>query len=277
MPSKDENKDYSKISMRIGDVHVEFEGTSDNIKKLMEKETVALAKKMEAATKQVPPPSKPATTPGTPVKKTGKPSKKRTNWKTMATAMMIACIVLLASVVGVIAFYWPTVNDLNAQVAEKDLSIAGLTGNVTSLTSQIEDLQDSIDQKDYTIANLQEVIKPLKATNDYYLSIMYMNESATLVATSSLTMNASESGEIYQRDLDYAGYVAVSVEAPSNTTYVQLYYSYKQINYNQNVTVGESGTAYFPILPTVITIRVGNTDTYTGDTINGTVAARYYY
>lgn len=104
-----------------------------------------------------------------------------------------------------------------------------------------------------------------------------MNETATLVSTSNLTMNASESGQLYQRDLEYAGYVAVSVEAPSNTTYVQLYYTYKEINYNKNVTVAESGTAYFPILPTVITIRVGNTDTYTGDTINGTVAARYYY
>jgi uncharacterized coiled-coil protein SlyX len=277
MPSKDEEKDYSKISMRIGDVHVEFEGTSENIKKLMEKETVDLAKKMEAATKQVPPPSRPSTTLGTPGKKTGKPSKKRTNWKNMATAMMVACIVLLASLVGVIAFYWPTVNDLNAQVAEKDLSITGLTENVTDLTDQLEDLQNSLNKKDATIANLQDAIEPLNALLEYYLSITLMNETGYMVQPNEFTMNASESYELYQRDVDYAGYASVSVESTSNTTYVQLSYAYKGVIFDQNVTVGESGTAYFPVLPTIITIQLGNTDVYTGDSINGTVTARYYY
>ena len=161
MPSKDENKDYSKISMRIGDVHVEFEGTSENIKKLMEKETIELAKKMEATAKQVPPPSKPSTTSGTPSKKTGKPGKKGTNWKNMATALLVVCVVLLASLVGAIAFYLPTVDSLNAQVAEKDLSITGLTENVTDLTDQLDDLQISLNQKDAQIADMEDVIEPL--------------------------------------------------------------------------------------------------------------------
>jgi uncharacterized coiled-coil protein SlyX len=277
MPSKDENKDYSKISMRIGDVHVEFEGTSENIKKLMEKETVALAKKMEATAKQVPPSSKPSTTSGTPGKKTGKPGKKGTNWRNMATAMVIACIVLLASLVGAIAFYWPTVDDLNVQVAEKDLSITGLTENVTDLTDQLEDLQNSLNKKDATIANLQDAIEPLNSVIEYYLSVMYMNETSYLVQPSEFTMNASELHELYQVDLDYAGYTTFSIESTSNTTYVQLSYAYKGVIFDQNVTVGESGTAYFPVLPTIITIQLGNTDVYTGDSINGTVTARYYY
>ena len=37
MPEKDEqNKVPSKVSMKIGDVEVQFEGTTENIKKLME-------------------------------------------------------------------------------------------------------------------------------------------------------------------------------------------------------------------------------------------------
>ena len=56
MPDKDEqNKEHSKISMKIGEVQVEFEGTTENIKKLMDKEMFDFAKRMEGAAKQLPP------------------------------------------------------------------------------------------------------------------------------------------------------------------------------------------------------------------------------
>ena len=56
MPKKSEqNKERSKISMRIGEVEVEFEGTSDNIKKLMEKELFDFAKRLEGTVKQLSP------------------------------------------------------------------------------------------------------------------------------------------------------------------------------------------------------------------------------
>ena len=301
MPDKEQDKEHSKISMRIGDVQVEFEGTPENIKKLMDKEMFDLAKKLEATAKQVPPspesapkptqktpeigpkvkiappPSKHSAISAASNKKTVKSGKKKTNWRNVATAMMISCIVLLASVVGVIAFYWPTVDTLNSQIAEKDFTIGDLTENVTALTDQISDLQSSINQKDNTITNLQNSIDPLNSVIAYYLSIMMINETSYLVEPTTFTLNASESGQIYQFGLDYAGYASVSIESSSNTTYVQLSYKYKEVNFDQNVTVAESGTAYFPILPAVITIKIGNTDTYTGENINGTVSARYFY
>ena len=56
MTKEDEqNKERSKISMRIGEVQVELEGTYDNIKKLMDKDLVDFAKELEGTTKQLPP------------------------------------------------------------------------------------------------------------------------------------------------------------------------------------------------------------------------------
>ena len=129
MPEKDkQNKEHSKISMKIGDVQVEFEGTTENIKKLMNKEMVDFAKKMEGATEQltsspesapkpvskppeavpkvktVPPPSATSIKAEVPIKKprftlgkkTEKPVKKRTNWRNLATALMMVCISSIA-------------------------------------------------------------------------------------------------------------------------------------------------------------------------------------
>ena len=58
MTNKDEpKKDRSKISLRIGEVQVELEGTSSNIRKLMDKELVEFAKDLETTTKKLPPPT----------------------------------------------------------------------------------------------------------------------------------------------------------------------------------------------------------------------------
>ncbi len=310
MPEKnEENKERSKISMRIGEVEVEFEGTSENIKKLMDEELFDFAKRLEGTAKQlslstevapkavpkpaevasktktVQPPNTTSTKAETPTQKsrlvlgtkTQKLGKKRTDWRNLATALIMVCIVLLASVIGTIAFYLPTVSDLDSQIAEKNFNIAELNANITSLNTQVSDLQDNLDQKDSEISDLEESLEYLSALTEHYFSILLMNESSYLLAQRDVAMNASESTMIYQYGLDYAGYVSVNVESTSNTTYVQLLYSYKGVNYNQNATVAENGIAYFPVLPAVTEIWIGNAETYNGDIVNATVTAVYYY
>ena len=319
-----QDKEHSKISMRIGDVHVEFEGTSENIKKMMaDKEMFNFAKNLEAASKQsppsvesapksaktpeaapqektVPPPIKASTTSGAPAKKpfpppskTMKPGKKGTNWKNLALASIIISIVLLASLAGVIAVYVPlavnnAADNLNAQLEAKDANITALNANITSLFSQVSALQSSISSYTNTISDLREVNQYLNSQIASYLLLntttyIYTEEenlqfaSSNIYTEEALTQNASESTTIFQDVLNYAGYVGVTVQSTSSTTYVQLYYAYKGVIFNQNVTTATSGTAYFPILPTGITINVGNTDTYTGDTVNATLSVTYYH
>jgi len=317
MPDEDKkNKEHSKISLRIGEVQVELEGTYDNIKKLMGKDLVDFTKGLEKTTTQlpssteitpevtpkapetapkapevtpkektVPPPSKPSATPETPsqpprvptvVKKTEKISKKKIGWKPLTLALVMICIVLSAGLVGVIAVYLPMVDNLNSQMSEKDTNIAALNSQVSSLNSQISSLQDNLAQNESYIEDLKEGIDYLNSQLAGYLSIIYLNETEYL-PVDDVSQNASTYTVLFEGTLKYTGYVAVSAESTSNTTYIQLLYSSYGVNYDHNVTVATSGTAYFPVLIGEVEIRLGNTDTYAGDFINATVSARYTY
>jgi len=316
MPNEDEqDKERSKISLRIGDVQVELEGTQENIKKLMSKELFDFAKGFEETSKQqqvpssapteaaqkitpkapevtpkektVPPPSKPSAPSEAPpqaprvptiAKKPEKVGKGKIGWKNLTIALVLVGIVLSAALVSVLAIYLPMVNNLNSQVAEKDTSIAALTSQVSSLNSQMASLQATLNQNNATISNLQQGVQILNSQIQGYLNLLYLNVSAYLLSAQPVSQNASEATIIFQTSLDYAGYVAVTAQASSNTTYIGLSYSYRGINYNQNVTVAKSGTAYFPVLPGEMGIIIGNTDTYTdGYVNNATVTAVYHY
>jgi hypothetical protein len=118
-----------------------------------------------------------------------------------------------------------------------------LSGNIT----QKNQLQDIVNlAKSTTWVNSQTVSQP---ANSY----------------SNWTVSAS-----------YAGYVSVCVQSSTtDTTYVRVIYSSHGVNYDNQISVGVSGTAVFPILPASIEIRVGNTDLLNGAT--ETVTITYYY
>ena len=316
MPKKNEqNQDRSKIAVRLGEVQVEIEGTQENIKKLMNKELFEFTKGLEATTKQQsppptevipeisakkpevapkekvappPPPIKSSTTAQTPSqssrvpmigKKTemSKMGKKKISWKPVAIALVLVCIVVSAGLVGVLAVYLPMVNDLNSQIAEKDADLATFTTQIGSLNAQVAYLQNSLDQSNSTIENLQEGVETLNLQIQNYLNLLYLNASMYLFSQAPVSQNASTYTPLFQDTIQYAGYVGVNVQSTSNTTYVQALYSSFRVNYNNNVTVGLAGTAYFPVLPGTLEIRVGNTNTYQGDFINATATAIYYF
>ena len=207
-----------------------------------------------------------------------KTGKRKIGWKPLAIAFVLICIVLAAGLVGAIAVYLPMVNDLESQVAERDTSIATLTSQVTSLNAQLIMLQGSLDQTNSTISDLQAGIQILNSRIDAYLQILNLNVSTFLFANEPLTgQNPSDYTTLFQDLLQYAGYVAVDVVSTSNTTYVQLLYSFSELVYNHNVTVATNGVAYFPVLPGPVEIRVGNTDPSPGDLLNATITAAYYY
>ena len=319
MPKENElDRERSRISLKIGEVQVELEGTQDNIKKLMNKELFDFAKGLEAtankqpsastetapkmasktpevATKEKtapppppPPPSKPVNTSGGPAqpsrtppigKKPARMGKRKISWKPVAIALVLVCIVVSASLVGVLAVYLPMVDDLNSQIAQRDADLSSFTVQIGSLHAQVASLQNSLDISNSTIENLQEGVATLNAQVQNYLSVIYMNMSGYMFSNEPISLNASTYTPVFQQPLDYAGYVGVSVQSTSNTTYVQVVYSSFKVNYNQNVTVGASGTAYFPVLPGDVEIRVGNTETYTAgfDFVNATATGIYYF
>jgi uncharacterized coiled-coil protein SlyX len=301
MPNEDEqNKEHSKISVRIGEVQVELEGTYENIKKLMGKELFDFTKELQETKKQlppsteitpevkpkapeitpkapevtpkektVPPPSKPSTTAEALSQKprvsaigktTEKGGRKKIVSRTMVIALGMICIVLVAGLVGAIAVYMPMVSNLESQIAEKDNTIFSLNSQVSSLNSQVSSLQANFEQLNSTIEDYQEAIEAFNQQVSYYLSVIYLNESGYLFATQTLTQDANASTVVYDDNIRYAGYVSVAVESNSTTTYALVMYSSYGVEYNHNVTVGTGGTAVFPVLPGEILIGVGNTE-----------------
>jgi hypothetical protein len=310
MSDEDEQKkERSKISVRIGEVQVELEGTYDNIKKLMDKELFDFAKGLQETKKQlpssagitpevlpkapevapkektVPPPSKPSTTPGALSqpsrvsaigKTTEKGGQKKIFRRTMIIALGLICIILAAGLFGAIAVYMPMVSNLESQIAEKNSTILSLNSQVSSLNSQILALQADLEQVNSTIEDYREAQAAFNSQVEYLFNIIYLNTSEYLFTPRSFTIAANTSDAVYTGNILYAGYISVDVTSSSNTTYLQVAYSTSYgVNYNQTVTVGTGGSAAFPVLPGDLTVVIGNTEPV--DDVSGTASAMYRY
>jgi cell division protein FtsL len=74
-------------------------------------------------------------------------SKKKVVNRTVAIALAAACIVLLASLVGVIAVYNSNANnsntsDLQSQIASENSTISALQTQITTLQSQLSQISN---------------------------------------------------------------------------------------------------------------------------------------
>ena len=208
-----------------------------------------------------------------------KTSQKKVVGRTVAIALGIVCIVLVASLVGAIAVYTPMVNNLKSQTAEKDDTISSLNSQISALNSSLNQISSSTSSKDSQIAALNLQVAGLNSQVSSIASILALNVSTYLVYNQGVTQEPNASTTVFPTDeqtpLYYAGYVYVAVQSSSNTTYVEVIYTLYGINYDNSVTVGTSGTAAFPVLPGPINIRVGNTETV--DSVNATITVTYYY
>jgi hypothetical protein len=204
--------------------------------------------------------------------------------KIKVIALTVVCVILAASLIGVIAaIYLPcqaqtaekdnTINSLNQQIAALELQlsqtpdattyqtqIASYVTQIASLNSQLSDLNDTLTYVYADYANLQ--------------SIVQLGKSGILYDATS-TQNANTTTTLWNDQLDYAGYIVVQATASSNTTYAQVLFTYGEVNFDYNQTLGTAGTTIFPVLPGIVEVRVGNT--IASDTNNATVKATYYY
>jgi cell division protein FtsL len=204
-----------------------------------------------------------------------KTSQKKVVGRTVAIALGMVCIVLLAGLVGAIVVYMPMVNNLQSQMTEKDNTISSLNSQISDLNNSLNQISNSTSNKDTQIAALNSQVADLNSQISSLTNILYLNASAFLVYNQGVTQDPNASTTVFIDMLNYAGYVSVDVQSNSTTTYVEVIYSSHGVNYDNNMTVGTSGTAAFPVLRGTVEIRVGNTDTV--DSVNATVTATYYY
>jgi hypothetical protein len=191
-------------------------------------------------------------------------------------ALSVVCIILTASLVGVLALYLSNGNtaNLKVQVTDKDNTISSLQTQIASLQSQISRTSNStVSQSE--IASLNEQISNLNDQLAAYYNIAMMNSSSILLYQQPVTQDANATTQVFSDDIYYAGYVTIHGDASANTTFVEVSYNYAGSIFDYNQTIGTSGTAVFPVLPGTLFINVGNTNQTTANT--ATVSATYYY
>ncbi len=150
------------------------------------------------------------------------PVQKKSNMKIIALA--VVCVILAASLVGVIAIYQPSVNsNLQAQITEKDKIISDQNA---TLQSQLTQTNNNIAVYAQEIANLQQQVSDANSLTSGYYNIAIMNASSSLVYQQPLTQDANATTTIFSDAIDYSGYVVVQATATANTTYAEVLYSY---------------------------------------------------
>ncbi len=214
--------------------------------------------KMSQETMNLPPPPPP-------------PTRK---WNLKVIALAIICIVLFASVVGVITF---SVLPLKAQITQRDATIASLNQNITELQASAPNVTLYVMQITSLEQQLSALNNTISALNDNmtnYRSIALMSNSTVLLPQQQATVKSNNSTDAYADSVPYAGFIKVQVTSTSTVTFVETAYSNFGVNFDQNITVGNSGTAAFPVLPGNIEVKLGNPDTIDASV---TVTITYYY
>ncbi len=192
-------------------------------------------------------------------------------------ALAVVCVVLAASLVGVIAVYALNGNaaDLKAQITEKDKTISDQSATIDSLNATVLAQTQSSATYQGQIASLNQQLSALNDQISGYYNIATMNASAVLFSQQPITQDANSTTQVFSDAIYYSGYVSIQATASANTTYAEVLYSYAGTNFDYNQTLGTSGNAVFPVLPGTLTINIGNINQATANT--ATVSATYYY
>jgi hypothetical protein len=183
-------------------------------------------------------------------------SEKKVVGRGVAVGLGIICILLAVGLVGVFAYYSMTLNNKNSAYDDYVSSHSHSNSDYNSLNSQKTNLQNQVND-----------------LND----ILNMAKSATWANSETVNQPAGGYYAWGRSPVDYAGYLSVWVQTSTTTnTYVRVIWSSHGIYYDQQIGVGSSGTAVFPVLPaSSIEIRVGNSNWINGAT--ETVTITYHY
>ena len=174
--------------------------------------------------------------------------------RSVAAALGIVCIILIAGMVGIWLYYLvqdiekdETITNLNNEVFNKNIQISQLNSSVTNLQNQVNDLSN----------------------------IVNLNRSKIWVLDQTIIFPAGSYASFIRQDTSYAGYVSfIFPTSMFTTTYVQVIYSSNGIDYDYQVYVGTNGTATLPVLPTPsIYIRIGDPL----NAVNVNMTAIYFY
>jgi hypothetical protein len=203
------------------------------------------------------------------------PVGKKSNMKVIALA--IVCVILAASLVGVIAVYVP--NNSQAQLTEKDNTINSLRTQINALEYQLSSINSTnyVSQIVYLnsqLADLNDTLTYLSSDYSALQKIVQLGISEVWY-DNSFSQDANVTTNLGTAQVDYAGYVVVQATASANTTFAEVLYTFGGVDFDFNKTLGTSGTTLFPLLPGTIEIRIGNIDQSNPNNVTATITHFY--
>jgi hypothetical protein len=232
---------------------------------------------------------------------------KRLIRRSIAMALGIICILLIASMGGVLVYYTVIINKKENELGSANKMISQLNTNVTDLQNQDKQLQTWLDGNETLLnqtqannTNLQNQIDLLNSNatnlqnqvNNFHVgsttnsTILFDNEIVHTNGSIPLDKNASH---VWIEDVGMAvmtptvGYLSIRVSSNNNSTYVVFGNIYISNSTNLNVTVfgpinqylvGLGGTIVFPVS------AASTTEIYFESSIGEatlTVTITYYY
>jgi hypothetical protein len=183
---------------------------------------------------------------------------KNSNMKVIALAVI--CVILAASLVGVIAVYVP--NNSQALLTERENTIASLQTQINALEYQLSNINTTtyVTQIAYLNSQLSDLNYTLTSVYSDYVSLQKIVQLATSEVwyDNSFSQDGNATTTLGSAQVDYAGYLVVQATDSANSTYAEVLYTFAGINLNFNQTVGTTGTALFPLLPGIVEVRMGN-------------------
>ncbi len=199
--------------------------------------------------------------------------------RSVAIALVAACIILVAGLGGALAYY----------IADKNNTISALNTELTTLQEQVIAENETIAADSFKLAEQNATI--VYDSSHMSLLLSEVNNISTQVGLLEIKINLgfykdwveneavsqpANSSTSWNYSADVAGLVVVHVSSSTNDTFVELSYVYNGwAKYDNTVNVGSNGSAWFPVLPANIEIQVGNTNAV--DNATETVLVTYYY
>lgn len=157
----------------------------------------------------------------------------------------------------------------NETIATIQLQVAGLENMLNVANASIASLQTQIGSLDTQISNLESQVSSLEQITSLGANTYEVNDYTISQAAGYYTY--------WTLNFQYAGYVEVDIQSSTTTnTYAIVKWSADGISYDKSITVGQSGLANFPVLPSSsVTVGVGNSNLISGAT--ETVTVIYFY
>jgi len=215
---------------------------------------------------------------------------KKGTGKGVVIALGVLVVILAVSTGYVYSSLQSQINALNTDKTNLQNQVSSLTTDKNNLQSEFNSLnttyQNYISTHTYTntqYSSLNTTYQNYKTTHSHTDSeynllndIVNLDKSTVLVNSQTISQPAN-SYTYWTFSASYAGYISVNVESSTTTnTFVEVVYTSHGVNYDERITVGTSGTAAFPVLPSNnIQVRVGNTNLISGAT--ETVTVTYHY